>query len=265
MLEKSPVEFKKPPVIEAWIEFKFALTDEASTWDEDKAKALVKTRFADFTPESFSRYTEICVDAKTGKADLSNVQELFDRIRAFSGDKDKCIQARRDGFVFNQLNKLKWSGYEVMADNAIEAVGQYMEFREFNELENVSLHYRDIVPIPKPDEGESIRLSDWFRIYPEIPQDTLGKVSAFRFDVQLPELCNDADARLSIQSLPPVEEGETDFKFSIDWHITSADNKVVDLKTARNWLDSAHIALRSSFEKAFTLACLQIFEPVEGD
>jgi uncharacterized protein (TIGR04255 family) len=262
VLEISPVQFKKPPVVEAWIEFKFALTQEDSVWDEDKATTLVKTRFADYTPESFSKYAEIHVDARTGKA---NVQELFDRIRSFSAEKDRCIQARRNVFVFNQLNRAKWLGYGAMADAAIEAAAHYMEFRGFDELTNVSLHYRDIVAIPRPNAKEGLRLPDWFRIYPEVPQETLGTMSSFRFDVQVPELCKDADARLSIQSLPCVAQEETDFRFSLDWHVTSADNTIREIEAARGWLDSAHDTLRSSFEKAFTPACLQLFEPLEGD
>lgn len=265
MLEKLLVQFKKPPVVEAWIEFRFALTQEDSLWDEDRAKALIATCFPAYSPESFLKYAEISVDARTGKADFSNVQELFDRIRAFSADKDRCVQARRNVFVFNQLNRTKWSGYRAMADAATEAAGQYMQFRGFNELTHVSLHYRDVVSIPAPNDGKGIRLTDWFRVYPEVPQETLGTVSAFRFDIQLPELCAESDGRLSIRSLPLAGQEETAFKFSIDWHVVSADNKVREIEAARGWLDSAHDALRSSFEKAFTLTCLELFEPVEGD
>lgn len=255
--------FKKPPVVEAWIEFKFALTDEASTWDEEAARKLMRDFYEAYHAASFLKCTQIEVKIKEGKPPFTDTKEFFDRIKAFSPEGDECIQAGRDVLVFNQLRKNAWRGYEGMRDAAIHAAEKYMTFRDLHELTGIALHYRDVVAVPRVGNS-GIRLSDWFRIYPEVPEDAFGTVSGFRFTVQLPGLCKGARARLSVQSLPPESEDDTLLKFSIDWHVTSAD-KVKDIADARDWLDPVHESLRNSFDGAFTPACLELFEPDDGE
>ncbi len=257
------VEFRKPPVVEAWIAFRFALTQETIPWDERAAQALMERHFGDFKPDSLFMFTQIEVDAKTRKPNFTGAQEFFDRIRAFSTDRDRCVQARRDTLVFNQLNKGKWPGYEAMRDAAMEAARKYMEFRDLTELIAVELHYRDVVSLPR-NSDQGVRIEDWFRVYPHLPENGFGTMSAFKFKVQLPTLCKGANATLSIQNLPLSGEDDSEFKFSVDWHVTSVD-KMGDLEKAVQWLDSAHTALRSSFDTAFTPECLALFEPGEGD
>jgi uncharacterized protein (TIGR04255 family) len=263
MSRRLSVGFRKPPVVEAWIEFKFALTQERSAWDEDAAKRLVKNCFEDLTPESFSMYARIEMDGKIGRPNVADIQAVFDRIRAFSNERDRCIQAGRDVFVFNQLNTGKWPGYEAMRDGALEAVAKYMGFRELDELTAIALHYRDIVSVPKAQDS-GIKLEDWFQVYPEVSGEAFGRMSAFTFSVQLPEMCTGATAVLRLGSLPLAGEGDSEFRFSIDWHVSSTD-RVEDLEAAKQWLDSAHAAFRSSFDKAFTPKCLATFEPDTGE
>lgn len=226
----------------------------------------MRDHYGAFPRATFLKSIQVNVELKNGKPAPTSSKEFFDLVKAYSEGGNECIQVGRDVLVFNQLNGgSEWPGYEVMAGAAASAAGEYMEFRQFTELTNVSLHYRDIVPIPRPNDREGIRLPDWFQIYPKVPEDLGTVMSAFRFDVQLTELCKDASARLSIRSLPPIGQHETDFKFWIDWHVTSTDSRIKAIETARGWLDAAHEALRSSFKKAFTPRCLELFGPVEGD
>ena len=257
--------FKKPPVVEAWIEFRFALTQEKSIWDESAAVDLVKSHFEDFKPESFSKYVRIEVDAKTGKPNLTGVQELFDRVRAFTDGRDLCVQAGRDVLVLNQLNKGEWPGYEPMRDAAIKAAKKYMEFREFDEpvVVAVGLHYRDVVSLPRCP-GSGIKLEEWFRIYPEVPEGDFGAMSGFKFSVHLPTMCEGANVVLTTQSLPIDPGNDSELRFAIDWHVSSAD-RIEGVDRARQWLDSVHKGLRSSFDKAFTPECLALFEPSKGE
>ena len=255
--------FKKPPVVEAWIEFRFALTQEDSKWDEDAARGLMKNYSGGFVPDSFLKCLQINVNVRPGQPELTERQEFFDRVRAFSQEGDHCIQAGRDVFVFNQMKKIKWLGYESMRDAAIAAVNKYMVFRGLHELTRVSLHYRDVVQIPK-NASSGIEFSEWFQIYPQVPAESFGGASAFTFAVRLPGMCKGATAILSIQNVPSAREDDSEFGFSIDWHVSSTD-RIENLKVAREWLDRTHSILRSSFEKAFTSRCLALFEPSEGD
>jgi uncharacterized protein (TIGR04255 family) len=264
ILGRLSVGFKKPPVVEAWIEFRFALTQEDSQWDESAARSLMKSCFEEFVADRFLQSMNIDVNMRPGQSGPTATPEIsFERVRAFSQSGEHCVQAGRNVFVFNQLKRTTWLKYDCLRDSALSAVQKYMNFRNLDELTGVSLHYRDVVAIPRSDSS-GIEFADWFCVYPKVPAHSFGRVSAFTFALQLPSMCERAVAVLSIQSLPPVGEEDREFRFSIDWDVSSVD-RVGDLESVRQWLDSAHMALRSSFEKAFTTRCLALFEPNEGD
>jgi uncharacterized protein (TIGR04255 family) len=258
------VGFKKPPVVEAWIEFRFALTQEDSQWDEDAARSLMKTCFEEFAADRFLKSMSIDVNMRPGQPGPTATPEFsFERVRAFSQSGEHCIQAGRNVFVFNQLKRTTWLKFDCMRDAALSAVQKYMSFRNLDELTGVSLHYRDVVTIPTGDSS-GIEFRDWFHVYPEVPTSSFGSVSAFTFAVQLPSMCERAVAVISIQSLPSMSEEDRELRFSIDWDVSSVD-KVEGLESARQWLDSAHEGLHNSFQKAFTAQCLALFEPSEGE
>jgi hypothetical protein len=150
-----------------------------------------------------------------------------------------------------------------MRDAAISAAREYMGFRGLDELTGVSLHYRDVVAIPRTADS-GIELHEWFCVYPQVPQESFGGVSAFTFAVQLPSMCANAVGVLSIQSVPSEGEDNTVSRFAVDWHVSSVD-EIRDLDDAARWLDVVHVALDNSFEKAFTPRCLALFNPREGE
>ena len=151
------MEFAEPPVVEAWIEFKFALAQEDSRWDEDAARSLMKTYSDEFIPDSFLKCVQIDVNIRPGQSDLATKQEFFDRVRAFSEKKDRCIQAGRDVFVFNQIKKEGWGKYERLRDAALASAEKYVIFRDLHNVIAVSLHYRDVVAYPKDKLSDQIR------------------------------------------------------------------------------------------------------------
>lgn len=256
--------FEKPPVVEAWIEFRFALTQEDSRWDEDAARSLMKSRFAEFTSDKYLKGMHINVNVSPGQSDPTSTQTIsFERVQAFSPGGDLCIQAGRDVLVLNQLARETWGGYPRMRDAAVSAAQKYMSFRGLDELTGVSLHYRDVVAIPRTGDC-GIELRDWFRVYPEVPEGSFGSMAGFTFAVRLPSMCENAIAVLSIQSVPSVVEDNMAFRFAIDWHISSVD-KINGMDDASQWLDAVHEALGSSFKKAFTARCLALFNPKKGE
>jgi len=253
------VEFKKPPIVEAWIEFKVGLADESLGWDESTAKEFINKHFADFTEQEVFGLAEVKIDSKTGK--VSPTRMLFERIRAFTKDRDRCVQAGRNLLVFNQIRQGEgeWPGYQRLQDGASDALQKYFSFRSLSTLVSASLHYRDIVAIPKR-EDDKIRLEDYFTVYPHLPNGSFGGMSGFRVIMQLPETCKGGHMTLSVQSLPAFGPSEDKGRFAMDWHVCS-NQGIHDIDSALTWLAQAHSDLSSAFESAFTQKGLYLFEP----
>jgi len=263
-LWRSSVGFEKPPVVEAWIEFRFALTQEDSRWDEDTARRLVKHCFEDFIPDRLLQSIDVDINIAPGQSNPTTTPRVsFERVRAHSPDGSHCVQVGRDALVFNQLAKGKWLGYGCMRDAAMVAAEKYMGFRGFDDLATVSLHYLDVVAIPRTTDS-GIELPDWLRVYPHVPSDSFGAVSAFKLTLQLPSMCENALAILRIQSVPCAGEDDTVARFAVDWHVSSTV-RISTLDDAGRWLDSVHGTLENSFKRAFTAGCLGLFNPEEGE
>jgi uncharacterized protein (TIGR04255 family) len=253
------MEFKKPPVVEAWVEFKFALTEGARPWDESVAKEFVQKYFAEFKHIELFGLAKVKIDLKTGNA--LDTDRSLERLRAFSDSRDRCVQVGQNMVVYNQMRRPKeeWPGYDRLRDGAFIALENYANFRGLNELASVSLHYLDIVGIPTSADCK-IKLEEYFTVYPELPDEKFGGISGFGVGIGLPNICKNASTTLTIQALGQVGPPYDKCRFAMDWHVTSKGG-THDKTVAREWLDLAHRDIRGAFDAAFTKRGLELFEP----
>jgi uncharacterized protein (TIGR04255 family) len=249
---KKHKEFQNPPVIEAWIEFEIDLTEESVPWGEDAAKELIRKCFPEFKAVDFFGLAKVTVDSKTRKILETGVS--FERVRAFTETRDRCIQAGRNVLVFNQIKKDTWPSFEERRDQALDALAKYMAFRQLNKLRTVALHYKDVVQIPRGDTNE-IRLENYFTVCPRVPEDKFGALSHFTFTLNLPDFCKPASIILSMQNVP---SSETHYRFVMDWHLTPKQ-EITDADTGKKWLDDAHDVNLDAFISAFTEKGLALF------
>jgi len=243
----SFIDFKKPPVVEAWIEFYFDLSEENIPWTEEYAVDFIKENFPDYLPKNYEYFARINVNSK-GEPDFSKTDKSFDRIKAFSKDSEYCIQAGRNVLIFNQINKGDWPGYDNMRDKAFEVLEKYLDYRRIEKLLNTSLHYRDVINIPS--ESGKINLEDYFKIYPKV-NDSFGDIYRINLELVLPRSCERGVTLFTL--LQVLDRDINNFKFYMDWHITPNENSILtNTKEAKVWFDSTHSDLRKGFEEAFT-------------
>ncbi len=258
---KNP-RFENPPVIEAWIEFRFDLSEEVEKWDEEKAREFVDKYLEGFKTKDIFGFSRFSIDSKTGK--LAHPTEvIFDRIRAYSEDEDSCVQAGRETLIYNQIKKEKkeWPEYINMKKGAFSVLEKYMEYRKLPKIVSVALHYRDFVKIPIGEKSK-LELEDYFKVYPETP-DEIGDMSAFSFSVQLPKACQSSHTILAMQTVPSKDKSDKNFGFLMDWHVISTIC-VESIDTAGDWIDSAHGDLFNFFKSAFTQRGLELLGYVEN-
>jgi len=250
----SSVNFDNPPVVEAWIEFNFDLSEENILWTEENAVKFIKDNFEDYTPKHYEYFAKIQVDSN-GKPDFSKTDQSFNRIRAYSKDGQYCIQAGRNVLIFNQINIGRWLGYDNMRDKTFEVLGKYSSYRKIETLLKACLHYRDVIEIPAEDQ--KIELEYYFKIYPHL-DDSFGDLSHLKLELLLPESCKDGLTFFTLLRIPDTSPKK--FKFQMDWHIVPSDGSIKSFEKARNWLDMVHSDLRKRFEETFTDKTKKLFE-----
>lgn len=249
-------EFKNPPVIESWIEFEVDLTEESISWNEDDAKELMKKCFPEFPKMDFFGLAQVQVNQKT--REISPTGFSFERVKAFTESRDKCIQAGRNILVFNHIKKDTWPRFEERREPVFDALNKYMDFRKISKLRTIALHYKDMVKIPKDDKGE-VKLEDYFTVCPRVPEDKFKAISNFSFSLELPNFCEAVNIVLAIQSIPPQNISDTNYQFAMDWHLVPKQ-EITDAKSGKKWLSSAHDAVYNAFVSAFSEKGLSLFD-----
>jgi len=254
-MEDKRKEFKNPPVIESWIEFEINLTEESVLWSEDIAKELIKKHFPDFKTVDFFGFAQVTLDPKTRTFSPTNFS--FDRIKATSENRDKCVQVARNMLVFNHIKKDIWPTFKERQDQAFDALDKYLIFRQINKLRAVALHYRDIVQIPKDING-LIQLEDYFTICPKVPEDKFGALSNFAFMLELPNIYDTVNTLLAVESDRSQKSTETYYRFIMDWHLTPKQ-EIIEVDASKKWLNEAHDVNYNTFVAAFTKKGLDLF------
>ena len=259
------MNFTNPPVIEAWIEFRFSYNEDAPYWDEARAEAFIRDYFKEsFKVNSYFGRSEIAVDASKGRPDFSKPKLIFERIRAASEGDDRYVQAGRDTLIYNMLRKEKdWPEYQTLRSEALDAYDKYVDYLKPNALRTISLHYRDIVVIPF-DQNSKVKLDNYFTVFPKVPEDTYGGTSGFMIALEMPEVCKSGLLRLILKNEPSLrgtKEPSVNARFRMDWHLNPNEMfNSLDKKVVSAWLDQAHDDLFKAFVSAFTDEGLKLFD-----
>jgi len=262
-------QLEKPPVVEAWIEFRFSPNEHAPAWDEIVAARFFEKHFAHaFNLKDYAGHYEILVDATSGRPRIREGQAVFERARAINHEGDRYLQAGRDVLIYNILRgKATWPRYQALRDEAIEAYGKYVEFTQPQSLSCAVLHYRDVASFPYTVNDAAERMLDldqYLKVSPQVPP-SLGSVANFAINLTLPAAAEAGVLRLLIRDEPsgneavPAQEG----RFRFDWHLTSLSLTSLDTHAVRSWLDRAHADLLLAFRECFTDEAWALFAPKE--
>jgi len=260
------VELGKPPIIEAWVEFRFSVSEDAPSWDEDTAALFINRNFEGRfkIKDSLGRY-EITLNSEDGKPTVRESKVVFERCRAATSAEDRYLQAGRDVLICNMLRKHgTWPSYRVLRDEALEALQKYVAFASPVGLTHVVLHYRDVVPIPLDTSGE-VDLSRYLAVYPEVPRTLFGTVARFMISMTLPDTGSAGELTLVIRDEPPKDgpasQGASEARFRLDWRLVASRTVAMEEGLVGEWLDQAHEDLIRAFRSCFTEAGWALLEP----
>jgi uncharacterized protein (TIGR04255 family) len=260
------VDLGKPPVVEAWIEFRFSAQENATRWDESVAMFFLSQNYAGvFSAKDFVGRYELTVEAVNGRPQVKSPDMVFDRLRATNAGDDRYLQIGRDILVYNMVRKQNaWPEYHVLRDEAIEAYRRYVGFFSPGSLRTIALHYRDLVAVPCGDNN-LIELSEFLSVYPEVPKLDFGDVSDFLIGLTLPNANKNGTLKLFIRDEPPGEMKEagktSEGRFRMDWNITSSTPPSMETGWIQQWLDDAHSGLLHAFRSSFTDKGWSLFDP----
>ncbi len=259
-----------PPVIEAWVEFRFATGEGGPPWDEALAVMFLEQALGGrYRIEHFIGGPEVVLDNTGGRPSIKDAKISLHRVRAIRTDSnDRYLQVGRGLLVCNLVRKQQaWPTFDVLCNEALEILPNYLDFFKPKKLLAAAVNYRDIVSIPWPD-SKQVDLREFIKLYPEVPAEVFGRVGDFRISCSLEETAQNGVLTLSIQKecqpdKPNPDGSAPSLRLRMDWNVTSSNLESTETDAVRTWLMGAHDDLFRMFQSAFTDKGWSLFDPQE--
>ena len=264
------MKLDNPPVVEAWVEFRFGLGEESPPWNEAIAEKFLEEALAgSYRSELYGGIAEFVLENTGGRTSLKDSKYSFDRIRAVRTDSDdKYLQVGRGLLVCNLVRKQKaWPKFETLREEALNIIEKYCDFFKPKKLIAAAINYRDIVSIPYPD-SQKLDLQEYVRFYPEVSSDIFGQVSNFRMSCSLENAIKSGILTLSMrrghhpEGTNPDQDNQV-LLLRMDWNLISTNLQSIEVEAVRKWLNIAHDDIINVFQRAFTEKGWALFKPAE--
>lgn len=253
----------KPPIIQAWIEFRFDHPTDRSEWDWQTASDF----FDQFQDEYTEREVAVQHRLQIEKVERNQKPRVVDErvhlegMRAFPADRGRYLQLTGDSLACNFLrtDANGYAGFDALKEESLAKLRAYVDYFRPTRLLQVALQYVDLVRIPF--EGDRIELKDYFTIGQDLPEVVFGPTLSFlvQYTTRPPELRRDL-LEVRLWNDLPDPEGPTG-QFRMDWRLTASEELSFDEAVLAPRLDQAHERLLDCFRKSFTDAAWKLFEP----
>lgn len=242
--------YRKPPVVEALCEMYF----EGSEWDDTAIGQFYERVRAEFPKKRQQEIHEAQVRFSAAGDAAAGVRRLPPRMQFVTQTEDRMIQLGRDLLVVNQLRP--YASFQEWENTLLEALKIYQELVKPRAIARLGVRYIDRVVIPE----RTVRMEDYFTLYPEIPA-TLGAAhGAFMLRVELPP--KQAHRLLVTFGTAPPEQPDST-AFLLDFYDVVERGGEVGLDAIRSDVRAAHENVIEAFEASITDRLRTLFEPME--
>jgi uncharacterized protein (TIGR04255 family) len=239
--------YQHPPLVEALCEISFT----GSQWHEATPQ-LFYDRVRDDYPQR-SQFGQVAVDVNLGTGQAATRTNAGDVRNCFArADRSRLLQLTRDLLVVNQLPP--YTHYESWSEWVHSAIAFYRELAAPSGINHIGLRYINRVSIP----GVAMNMEEYFRVYPQIPEELGGAHGVFMLQVYMLPVCRGHQLTLTL-GMNPTAQPADEINFLVDLF------DVVQLAgrdafgEVRRLMDEAHANIVHTFEQSITDATRALF------
>lgn len=196
----------KPPIIQAWIEFRFDHGDERREWGFPEASAYLD-RFQETYPERealFQRQFRIEKVQRHRNPEIVPGPVHVQAVRASNREGSRYVQLTRDAVACNFLWTEKgYEGFKALKTESLEKFRAYVEMFQPTRLLEFAVQYVDLVVIPF-ERDKTLNLGEYFTLGIDLPDAVFGSILNFvvQYTTQPPDTNDALEVRLQDDATP---------------------------------------------------------------
>ncbi len=239
--------YKKPPLIEALCEVKFAETEgDFTSWGDFYQK--VKESYPIKT--ELPRGIEFQITQNAGSINQTDFVKRF-----ITNDNAQLIQSTKDSLTLNRL--IPYIGYDKFRGSFVEVLRVYADTFLPKRVVQLSMRYVNQIIIPH----EKFSINEYFGLVPIIPEGVTEAIIGLLVQVQIAPQIADHILQVTLRSAPSTIEGNSAFFLDIfdAFSIDSEINENIILKA----MDDAHDNIEHVFEKLIQEKMRELFQEVK--
>jgi uncharacterized protein (TIGR04255 family) len=249
-------DYSSPPVIEIYIEVKFAPSEDKEDWDLDVIQPLleeVSDRFGQ--QKRITKRTIHFEEANGTEPQIELEDEVLDRVQLFSDDATRCVQFGEDLLVCNLRKEGSFvPHYSQIVDSFQWALGTYISHMRPSGVQWYALNYVDLFHIPE----SRFELEKYFRLALDVPE-SMPDLTTFNYDC---EFRISEGQRLSVRWKDVSAEGG--HRFRVNWKLASPDESHhIHVPEILDSICDMHETLCDFFEETITEKTRALFREEE--
>lgn len=193
-------QFPNAPITEAILDLRVELPEDIKLEQLADFQASIRARFP-------GRRTKVAGRAEVAFSEESGLKLGDDSVGATgylftSKDNSRIVQARRDGFTFNWLQR--YETWAALRDEARPLWELFLEIAQPKYVERIALRYINRIHIPLPMNS----FTDYVLLAPHVPQELPHGLQSFLMRLVIPHPEYEALAIIT-ETTEPVEPGVT--------------------------------------------------------
>ena len=256
------MKLRNPPIVEAWIDYRFGVGPDLPSDPAGTAARLLAERFGNELPDIDWVVQDVfrVLEDDPRKGGRAEVGQQILSVRAANPTETEFVQMGPDFVSVNFVRPSggDYPGYTVLRDRSLDLLEIYSaEFRP-ERLQSFALHNVDRVPIPRGAGG--VRLEDWFHLSLAPPQGFGASPHGFSLTFRQSTPIPGVEMLFTVRTEEDSSDDEAAW-FRFGWHLTGAFDAEPDRETIRGRLDAVHEHLNTAFRATFTERAWSTFDP----
>lgn len=238
--------YGEPPVVEALAEVYF----KGSQWDPT-VPGLFYRRVSDRFP-TIDQANSLQIGIEIGPTGPSATPSVSDqRARFRAEDGSRMVQLSDRLLVFNRLRP--YDRFEEWQGDFADMLAIYRELAKPSAFTRIGVRYLNKIVVPE----EQFKLSKYFRIYPEVPDEIGSPFSGFLLRVQIHPPMHASHALVTTFGSSETEDGKP--ALLLDFYDIIEGGETGDLEVIERLVAEAHANIAVAFEHAVTDDARAIF------